>query len=53
MRIVDAARSTHGTSAEHGILQRAGTGRDRNDLRTEQAHAVHVERLTLGVLDRP
>ena len=50
MRVVDAARPL-AERCRAGILERAGTGRDRNDLRTEQAHAVHIERLTLGVLD--
>ena len=43
-------KSTRGSAAEHGVLERARAGRDRNDLRAEQAHAVHIERLTLGVL---
>ena len=49
MRIVNA-RSPLAERGRAGILERARAGRDRNDLRAEQAHAVHVERLTLGVL---
>src|SRR5690606_14163265 len=34
----------------HRVLQRLGAGGDRNDLGTEQLHAIHVQRLTLDVL---
>ena len=49
MRIIDAARPL-AKGCRAGILERARAGRNRDDLRAEQAHAVHVERLTLGVL---
>ena len=49
MRIIDAG-SPLAERGGAGILERARAGRDRDDLRAEQAHAVHVERLTLGIL---
>ena len=49
MRIIDAARPLAERGGA-GILERARAGRNRDDLRAEQAHTVHVERLPLGVL---
>ena len=34
----------------HGVLERAGTGRDRDDLGAQHPHAGHVQRLPAGVL---
>ena len=49
MRVVNAG-SPLAEGGGASILERARAGRNRDDLRAEQAHAVHVERLTLGVL---